>query len=136
MRLDSGMRTIRLSNELWSKNGSRRLASIVRGLLIILIWSTTAHSEQAQREPDDAVRFQAIYDMMQRDQSPDTFKQAYALVSDFKQAYPTSPYPLLALGEIKYCEAVCLGIAGALEEATALSMQAIKLDARVAAARS
>lgn len=135
MQLESEMRAIRLPDESRRRNVPRRPASTVPALLIfILMWSTTTHSDEAQREPEDAARFQVIYDGMQKDNSPGTFARGYALVAQFRKDFPDSPYPLLALGEIKYREAVGPSIPGALEEATALAMQAIKLDNKIAIA--
>src|SRR5579859_3228608 len=135
MQLESEMRAIRLPDESRRCNVPRCPASTVRTLLIfILMWSTATHSEEAQREPEDAARFQVIYDGMQKDNSPGTFARGYASVAQFRKDFPNSPYPLLALGEIKYREAVGPSIPGALEEATALAMQAIKLNNKIAIA--
>ncbi|HVY05293.1 MAG TPA: ankyrin repeat domain-containing protein [Burkholderiales bacterium] len=108
----------------------RALASLAA--LLPLFISLPANSEQPRASAEEQRQFDVIFDALQTNSSPEAISKGYELVAEFRKAYPQSPYPLIALGEVKFREWGAYNKPGSLEEATALAFQAIKMNDQVA----
>src|SRR5258706_996530 len=100
--------------------------------LTLLMFSSICFSQQPADRHAVEAKYNQIYDAIQKISKPEDFDPARKEVADFRQAFPSSPYPLIALGQLNYTESRFYYRQALMDEALALGQEAVRMDKAVA----